>query len=139
MIAFDANILTGIGEGVAGFVSRANLIPAAEQYVPVIVVEEVLRGILNGIRLAEAGKGKLSLEQAYGYFERSVERVRRLRMLSYTAEADLHFQQWRKQKFRIATHDLRIAAICIAHNVTLVTRNRRDFEPIPNLSVEFWV
>jgi predicted nucleic acid-binding protein len=29
-------------------------------------------------------------------------------------------------------------AICVAHNAKLITRNRRDFERIPGLIVEFW-
>lgn len=59
-------------------------------------------------------------------------------MLSYTPQAEVQYQEWRKQKLRGSTHDLRIAAICLTHSVTLVSRNRRDFESIPGLSVEFW-
>jgi tRNA(fMet)-specific endonuclease VapC len=46
--------------------------------------------------------------------------------------------EWRKKKIRGSTHDLRIAASCVVNSATLVTRNRRDFEHIPGLDVEFW-
>jgi predicted nucleic acid-binding protein len=42
------------------------------------------------------------------------------------------------QRVRVSTHDLRIAAVAVANSATLVSRNRRDFELIPGLSVEFW-
>jgi hypothetical protein len=32
----------------------------------------------------------------------------------------------------------RIAASCVVSSAMLVTRNRRDFQSIPGLSVEFW-
>ena len=35
------------------------------QAVPVIVIEEILRGPLHSIRQAEAGKGQLSIGRAY--------------------------------------------------------------------------
>jgi predicted nucleic acid-binding protein len=35
-------------------------------------------------------------------------------------------------------HDLRIAAIGVAHSATLISRYRWDFERVPGLSVEFW-
>jgi hypothetical protein len=35
-------------------------------------------------------------------------------------------------------HDLRIAASCVVNSATLVTRNRRHFQSIPGLLVEFW-
>ena len=37
-------------------------------------------------------------------------------------------------KVRIATRDLKIAAISLASNALLLTANRRDFEKVPGLS-----
>lgn len=138
MKAFDTDILTQILRGNPVCTERVALIPVAEQALPILVAEELLRGRLNTIRQAEAGKAKITIEQAYQFFEQTLKDLRELRILSYTPQAEVQYQEWRKQKPRGSTHDLRIAAICIAHSVTLVTRNRRDFEHISGLSVEFW-
>ena len=138
MKAFDTNILTQILLGNPAYADRAALIPVAEQALPILAAEEVLRGRLNTIRQAEAGKAKITIDQAYQFFEQTLKDIRELTILSYTPQAELKYQEWRKQKLRGSTHDLRIAAICIAHSATLVTRNRRDFEHLPGLSVEFW-
>lgn len=34
--------------------------------------------------------------------------------------------------------DLRIASVALANDMTVLTRNRVDFERIPNLTVEDW-
>ncbi len=138
MIAFDTNVLTEILLGNPLFVERAAAIPATEQAVPVIVIEELIRGRLNIIRQAEAGKAKISLDRAYTFFQDTFDDSRRLQILSYTTSSDSFCRQWRQQGIRVSTHDLRIAAICITHQAKLITRNRRDFELIPDLSVEFW-
>jgi tRNA(fMet)-specific endonuclease VapC len=138
MKAFDTDILTQILRGNPVYAERVALIPVAEQALPIVAVEEVLRGRFNTIRQAEAGKAKITIEQAYQLFEATLKDIRELTVLSYTPQAEAQYQEWRKQKLRGSTHDLRIAAICVAHSVTLATRNRRDFEHIPGLSVEFW-
>jgi predicted nucleic acid-binding protein len=38
----------------------------------------------------------------------------------------------------VGTHDLRIAAICVVHEDTLISRNRQDYTRVPGLHVEFW-
>jgi tRNA(fMet)-specific endonuclease VapC len=138
LTAFDTDVLTEILQGNARFVERAAGIPPHEQVVPVIVLEEILRGRLHVIRQAEAGKARIGLERAYALFEETVSDFRRVTSLSYTSQAALLYQQWRQQGIRISTHDLRIAAICVAHTARLISRNRRDFERVPDLTVEFW-
>jgi len=138
MIAFDTDVLTEILLGDAAFVARAAVIPLPEQAVPVIVIEEIMRGRLNIIRQAEAGRTNISLARAYELFADTFADFRRLHILSYTAQADTLYYEWRQQGIRLGTHDLRIAAICVAHNARLISRNRRDFEHVPGLVTEFW-
>jgi tRNA(fMet)-specific endonuclease VapC len=138
MIAFDTDVLTEVLLGNASYVARAAAVPRHEQAVPVIVVEEIMRGRLNSIRQAEAGRTNISLAHAYELFEETFVDFRRLRILSYTEQAEMLYQQWRQQGIRLGTHDLRIGAICVAHNARLISRNRRDFERVPGLMIEFW-
>lgn len=138
MKAFDTDILTQILRGNAVYAERVANIPVAQQSLPIVAAEEMLRGRLNTIRQAEAGKGKITIENAYQLFEQAFVDLRQLTVLSYTPQAQVQYEAWRKRKLRGSTHDLRIAAICIAHSVTLITRNRRDFQNVPGLLVEFW-
>ncbi|MBI3795728.1 MAG: type II toxin-antitoxin system VapC family toxin [Deltaproteobacteria bacterium] len=138
MMAFDTDVLTEILLGNATFVARATAIPLHAQAVPVIVIEETLRGRLNIIRQAEAGRASISLARAYELFEETFTDFRRLLILSYTTQAAALYQEWRQQGTRLGTHDLRIAAICVAHGARLISRNRRDFERVPGLVTEFW-
>ena len=41
-------------------------------------------------------------------------------------------------KIRVGTMDLKIAAITLALNATLLTRNMVDFGKVPDLRVEDW-
>jgi len=43
-----------------------------------------------------------------------------------------------KQGTLIGPNDLLIAAIALAHNVTLVTHNTREFKRVPDLTLEDW-
>jgi predicted nucleic acid-binding protein len=64
MIAFDTDVLTEILLGSTAYVERAAAIPLHEQAVPVIVIEEIMRGRLNIIRQAEAERASISLARA---------------------------------------------------------------------------
>jgi tRNA(fMet)-specific endonuclease VapC len=47
--------------------------------------------------------------------------------------------KFRSQGIRIGTLDLKIAAITIAHDATLLTRNTVDFAKVPGLRFENWL
>ena len=138
MIAFDTDILTLIMEEDSDMVARSARLDPDEFALPIVVVEECLRGRLNLIRQAESRRSKTTLVFAYGLLGRGVGDLKLFKTLDYTDEAERLMQDFKNAKLRVGTQDLRIAAICIAHSATLVTRNRRDFEQIPNLKVEFW-
>jgi tRNA(fMet)-specific endonuclease VapC len=52
------------------------------------------------------------------------------------AELRAHLEQGGR---RLAEPDLRIAAICLARGLTLVTGNTRHFARVPGLSIEDWL
>jgi tRNA(fMet)-specific endonuclease VapC len=138
MTVFDTDVLVEILVGNSRFVSKAIAVPPDQQAVAVITLEEILRGRLHAIRRAEAGQGPIAVTLAYDLLAQSLDDFRHVSVLPYTAGADALFQNWREQKVRVSTHDLRIAAICVDHSATLVSRNRRHFDQVPGLSVEFW-
>ena len=138
MKAFDTDILTEILAGNPAYAERIANVPLVEQAAPLIAVEEIIRGRLNIIRQAEAGKARITIEQAYLLFEETLEDIRELKVLSFNPQAEELAKEWRKKKIKGSTHDLRIAASCVASSATLITRNRRHFQDIPGLSVEFW-
>lgn len=59
-------------------------------------------------------------------------------VLPFDARSIVIFDEMRSQKVRVATMDLRIAAIAISNNLVLLTRNTGDFSKISNLIIEDW-
>jgi tRNA(fMet)-specific endonuclease VapC len=138
MIAFDTDVLTRLLYGDRSLSARAAAIESVEQSVPVVVLEELMRGRLNGVRQAASRRADDALPRAYELLERTFTALRQTRILPYSEAAHHFFEEWRRQKLRKSTNDLRIAAICVAESATLVTCNRRDFERVPGLKVDFW-
>ena len=138
MIAFDTDVLSDLFADDPVCLQRAVLIPPADQVIPVVAFEEVLRGRLDAIRRAQSGRIRLTIERAYELFQESLERAENYRLLPYTSGAEALFQQWRRSKVRVGSQDLRIAAICLDHGATLATRNARDYAQIPGFMFDEW-
>jgi tRNA(fMet)-specific endonuclease VapC len=136
--AFDTDVLSDLFKNVPALLARIGAVPPDEQLVPVVVVEEILRGRLDAIRTAQAPGSRVPLERAYGEFEKSLADLERFTILPYTAAAHALLQTWRAAKIRIGANDLRIAAVCFAHGAKLVTRNARDYSRVPGLNFEVW-
>jgi tRNA(fMet)-specific endonuclease VapC len=49
------------------------------------------------------------------------------------------FDDLRRQKLRIGSRDLKIAATTLVNHALLLSANRSDFERVPGLRVENWL
>jgi tRNA(fMet)-specific endonuclease VapC len=62
-----------------------------------------------------------------------------LRILPFNEPAADQFEALRKQRIRIGTMDLKIAAIALEAGALWLSANARDFSQVPGLKVENWL
>jgi tRNA(fMet)-specific endonuclease VapC len=103
--------------------------------VTIITAEEQLKGRFKLIQQASNGS---RLVQAYTNLQATIGYFNSIQVLPFDQVACGHYETLRQQKVRIGTRDLRIAAIVLAVNGVLVTRNWKDFAQVPNLELVDW-
>src|SRR5580765_1359719 len=103
MKAFDTDILTEILAGNPAYADRIANVPLDEQSAPIVAIEELLRGRLNVIRQAEAGKARITIDRAYQLFEETLDALAEVKFLSFTQQAEALLTDWRKKKIRGST------------------------------------
>jgi tRNA(fMet)-specific endonuclease VapC len=74
----------------------------------------------------------------YALFQQLLTDYGNAQVLPFDAAAADAFVALRAQKIRVATMDLRIAAIALTRNLTVLTSNVSDFRQVPGLNVEDW-
>ncbi|HUO09426.1 MAG TPA: type II toxin-antitoxin system VapC family toxin [Phycisphaerae bacterium] len=105
----------------------------AEPITTIVSYEEQMRGWLGKIHGAE----KLVDEvRFYGKLQEQFEFYKRLVVLDFSEKAAVELQRLRAMRIRVATMDLKIAAIALANDATLWSRNLRHFSKVPGLRVE---
>ena len=101
----------------------------------VINYEEQTRGWMKYFAQAK------NLEQqviAYQRLQQHAINYCSITLLPFDLRSSEHYQQLRKQYPRLDTMDLKIAAIVLVHDATLLTRNQKDFSQIQGLKIEDW-
>lgn len=101
----------------------------------IVTYEEQMRGWLSYIAKADSIEEQIA---AYRKLENQLLNYRTIVVVSFDERAGQMFQNLRKSYPRIGSMDLKIAAIALAHQATLLTRNLKDFGQIENLNVEDW-
>ncbi len=76
--------------------------------------------------------------RGYTELERVIEGFAKAQVLPFSTASAEVYDDLRKRRVRVGAMDLRIAAIVIANQMTLLTRNTVDFERVPNLAFEDW-
>jgi tRNA(fMet)-specific endonuclease VapC len=114
---------------------RLDPISALEQATTVVSYEEQLHGWL-----AVLAKARIMVQQvgAYRRLRQQLENYCRIRVLEFDEVAATIFQSLSRTCRRVGTMDFKIAAITLAHDATLLTRNTADFRLISGLRFEDW-
>lgn len=107
-----------------------------EVAVTAITLEEQCRGWLGEIHRRASGQAQVPyyarLVQLFDFFAD-------WQVLPFDQRAAVEFERLRSQHRRLGVMDLKIAAIALVQDATLLSRNLRDFEAIAELHVEDWL
>ena len=114
---------------------RVEAVPADQLAITIVTIEEQLTGWYTQIRKARNAE---KLTRAYAGLFQVTEAIRRTQVLPFTAEAVARYLELRKKLPRVGKLDLAIAAIVLEMKGTVVTRNRSDFNQVPNLQIADW-
>ena len=116
-------------------VDRMSQYPAADFWVSIVGFHEQVLGWNAYISRA---KDMTSVVRGYRRFHDLLEYFRDAQVLPFDAAAGQQYEALRAARVRVPTMDLRIAAIALSRDLTVLTRNLIDFERIPGLRVEDW-
>jgi len=115
---------------------RATAAGSSNIFITTVTLEEQLKGRLAGI--SRAVNNPESLIVAYRNLRLTLIFFCNMNLLDFDNRAKDCYQNLRQQRIRIGTQDLRIAAIALALQTIIITRNGKDFGKVPNLVMEDW-
>ena len=115
---------------------RLSAVPQDQIATTIVTFEEQMRGWLASINKQPAG---ISQVEAYDRLGEVVQFYLGWLILPFDQLAAEEFHRLKSRKVRISTMDLKIAAIVLTHQGTLLSANLRDFRQVPGLSVEDWL
>jgi tRNA(fMet)-specific endonuclease VapC len=123
------------GQEGQNILARLAALSADQVTASIISYEEQMRGWLAAINSMRAVDRQI---EGYQRLERTLEFYCSMALLPFDAKAAEQFQRLWLTRIRIGTMDLKIAAIALANNRTLLSRNISDFGKVPGLHVEDW-
>ncbi len=132
----DTDHLTLLQRNHPAVVARFAVLSSEVISATVVSAMEQVRG-----RLAQVHRAKVAPEvvTAFARFQEALLFYRTVPILPYDEAAATYFARLRQTfPHHPGTQDLRIAAIVLSRNATLVTRNQRDFQSIAGLLLEDW-
>ncbi len=134
----DSDIFTLAFHRRSGVIERVDAaLILQEVAIPILVRAEALRGRCDAIVKASTSDDVLRMELRLAETERYLAHFP---IVPFSEVAGQHFKRLSKLKGlkKIGNADLLIASLALAHSATLVTRNTKDFQPIPGLKLENW-
>jgi tRNA(fMet)-specific endonuclease VapC len=138
MLVLDTDHLVELDRGSSqGAALQQKLEDAGDAVATTIIsAEEQFRGWLAQLHRQRDPHEQIA---TYQRLQRRIAFFAAWHVLPWATDAADILQGLRRQRVRIGTMDLKIASIVLAHDATLLSRNLRDFQQVPNLRVEDWL
>ncbi|MGI8543587.1 MAG: type II toxin-antitoxin system VapC family toxin [Aridibacter sp.] len=114
---------------------KLNEFPPDEIFTIIITFEEQMRGWLTYLSRCK------NIEQeifAYERLNKFLDNFREIAVLEFDENAAEIYKNLKSNKIRVGSMDLKIASIAISRKTILVSRNLKDFEQVPDLTVQDW-
>ncbi len=132
----DTDTLSHFERGYARVLQRVLSQPLSETAITVITIEEQFSGLHAYLRKAKTTE---EIAEAYQKMTDTVRVLTDFHLVTFSESAIRRYQLLLAMKLNIRAMDLRIAAIALEEEATVITRNLRDFERVPGLKCENWV
>lgn len=129
MYALDTNTLIDFFRQSGRITAHLQLTPASQIHIPSVVWLELEYGLLRSHRPEAQRRGMEAVARAYALVHFDRQSAQAAAMVKHTLDT---------AGTPIGHFDLLIAGTALAHQLTLVTRNTREFERVPGLWVENW-
>ena len=138
MHLLDTDTLTHLYAGHPRVIQHLQEVTDPEVGTTIITKIELLRGRFDFVLKAATGAELLRAQQLLA---RTEELLAQIMVVPLDETAAVQFDRLRTAKNlrKIGRADLLIASIALASRATLVTRNLRHFQQVPNLIVANWV
>lgn len=115
--------------------ARLGPMPPGEVCTTIVNVEEQMRGWLAMVRRSKKVQQEiLAYRQLHDLFNFFAE----IPVCDFDDSAAERLAQLRRSRVRLGSMDLKIAAIALSRQATLLSRNLGDFGQLPALRVEDW-
>ena len=137
MFLLDTDIATLANLQHVRVVSRLAAEDPAGVAIPIPTRLEILRGRVEAVLKAATA---VELVRAAVRFDDSERFLAEFTIIGIDEPVAAHFDRLRSNKKlkKIGRGDLLNACIALAHDATLVTRNTKDFAPVPGLKLDNW-
>lgn len=112
---------------------RMSAQPRSHFFVAIVSFHEQVNGWIGYISKSKDSSG---LVRGYMKLNGILSNFAKAQVLPFSTAAAHIYDELKTQSPRVGAMDLRIGAIALANQMTVLTRNTVDFERIPNLMIE---
>jgi tRNA(fMet)-specific endonuclease VapC len=138
VVVLDTNHFTELvlGSNLGKRLSKRIEVEEADPFSCIVAAEESLQGWIAFVRRHQPGNEQV---EGYSRLQSCLQALAKMTIFPFDREAAEVFHHLQALHRRVGTMDLKIAAICILHEATLLTRNIGDFDGLNGLRVENWL